>query len=336
MRPRSAVILAVIAVIVLGAGWYFGPQQNQAERQQANAGTLLFPGIAAPLEKASRIEIVHAGKSFAIVRAGDVWTMPSLGSYPVEATKVHALLAGLAELRVLARRTSDPHQFASLGVGDPKKPAATGTMVAVSDSADHAIASLIVGHQNYATSGQQTETLYVRQPGNDQSWLAEGKLTIESRPEQWIDDSIANIDHAEIVRVEVTRGNEKLVLAPNAGKLALLEPADHPPLGPFKVESVWRALESLSFSSVRAGPALPGKEIAQTVFTLTGGTAVTATLALDGKNLWGHFAATGTDAEAKSLAAKFGDWSYRLGDWRESALAPTLDDLLAKPPAAKK
>jgi hypothetical protein len=337
MKPRTTLFLVVLAVIVLGGGWYFGPHQNPAEQEQASAGTLLFPELGGALEKAERIEIAHAGKRFAILRKGDVWTLPSRGFYPVEAAKVHAMLAGLAELRVLGRRTADPAEFAALGVDDPNKSAATGTLVAVSDAAGHVLASLIVGHQNYATSGEETETLYVRRPDEDQSWLAQGKLSVDAEPDLWIDHSIANIDHTKIVHVAITRGAETLVLAPKDGKLALLDPAQHAALEPYKLDSVWRALEYLSFSSVRAGPALPGKPLASALFTLVGGTTIRVTLAREGKDLWARFAASGTDAEAKALAQKFGDWSYRLGDWRESALAPTLDDLLAKePPAAAK
>ena len=332
MKPRTTLILVVLAVIALAGGWYFGPHENLAEQQHTSAGTLLFPN--APLGKAAKIDITHAGKHFAILLKDNFWTLPSLGSYPVIPAKVHAMLAGLAELRLLARRTTDPAQFASLGVEDPNQPKATGTLVTVSDAASHPIASLIVGNQNYATAGHQTETLYVRRPGSNQSWLAQGNLGIAAEPDLWIDTSVANIDHSKILRVAITRGAQTLVFAPEKGKLALRDPAQHPKLEPYKLDSVWRGLENLSFSTVRPGPTLPGKPFARTTYTLAGNTTITATLAHDGKNLWARFAVNGTDTEAKSLARKFGAWSYRLGDWHESALAPTLGDLLAKRPAA--
>lgn len=331
MKPRTTFILVVLAVIALAGGWYFGPHENLAEQQHTSAGTLLF--ASAPLDKAAKIDITHAGKHFAILLEHNVWTLPSLGFYPVIATKVHAMLAGLAELRLLAKRTANPAQFASLGVEDPNHPKATGTLVTVSDAASHPLASLIVGNQNYATAGNQTETLYVRRPGSHQSWLAQGNLSIAAEPDLWIDDGIANIDHSKILRVVITRGAETLVFAPEKGKLALLDPAEHPKLEPYKLDSVWRGLEYLSFSTVRPGPALPGKPFARTTYTLAGNTTITATLAHDGKNLWARFDVNGTDSQAKSLARKFGTWSYRLGDWRESALAPTLGDLLAKHPS---
>ncbi|HUC18410.1 MAG TPA: DUF4340 domain-containing protein [Acetobacteraceae bacterium] len=335
MKPRSTLILVVVAVLVLGAGWYFGPHQNPAEQEQESAGTLLFPGLDTALAKAERIEIMHAGKHFAIVRKGDVWTLPSLSFYPVIATKLHAMLAGLTELRVEGRRTADPAQFATIGVDDPGRPGATGTLVSVSDGAGHVIASLITGHQNYAASGEGTETLYVRRPGQDQSWLAQGQLNIDADPDLWIDHDLTNIDHGKVTGIAVTRGTQTLTFATKDGKLALTAPAQHKPLESDKLDDVWRALEDLSFSSVRAGPALSGKILAHTIFTLAGGATVDVTLAKEGGKLWARFTASGTGAEAKTLAGKFGDWSYQLGEWRESALAPTLDDLLATPPPGK-
>jgi hypothetical protein len=340
MKPRITLILVVLAVIVLGGGWYFGPHQNPVAQEQTSAGTLLFPGFDAALAKAQAIEIAHAGKRFTIVRKGDLWALPSLGFYPVIATKLHAMLAGLAELRVAGRRTADPAEFSALGVDNPQKPGATGTLVVVSDGAGHAIASLIIGHQNYATSGEESETLYVRRPGEDRSWLAQGQLNVDADPDLWIDHSITNIDHGKVTGISVTRGEETLILAPKDGKLALIAPAQHKPLEPYKLDNVWRALEDLSFSSVRAGPALPGQAFAHTVFTLAGGTTISVTLAEEGKDqggdLWARFAAAGTDAEARRLGQKFGDWSYRIDGWREAALAPALDDLLATPPPGQK
>ncbi len=335
MKPRTSTILAVVAVVVLVAGWYFGPHQSPAERQQPATAPLFFPGLAPRLEKAARIEIASAGKKFVIERKGDVWGLPDLGFYPVEPTKVHSVLAGLALLRQVAPRTSDPAEFATLGVSDPTKAGSSGRLVEVSDASGHPIVSLIVGNQRYASTANSPETEYVRRPGENQSWLAQGPLAIDGEADLWIDHSLANISHDQIVRVSVTRGEEELDFAPKQGKLALLSPADHPPLEPYKLESVWRALESLSFSHVREGPALPGKEFARAMFTTKDGTEVTATLALDGKNLWARFAASGSGKDAKALAAKFGNWAFQLGDWRESELAPKLADLVKSAAPAK-
>ncbi|MGH7117901.1 MAG: DUF4340 domain-containing protein [Acetobacteraceae bacterium] len=335
MKPRTSAILVAVAVVVLVAGWFFGPHQNPAEQEQPAQAPLFFPGLAPRLGVAARIAITSGGKQFVMVRKGDVWGLPDRGFYPVELAKVHSMLAGLALLRRLAPRTADAAEYATLGVADPTKAGSPGSLVTVSDASGHPIVSLIIGKQRDAGSPNSPQTEYVRQPGQQQSWLAEGPLTIDGQEDVWIDHSLANVSHDQIVHISVTRGEEQLELAPKDGKLVLLSPADHPPLDPDKLTSVWRALESLSFSHVESGPKLPGKTIASTVFKTKGGTAVTATLALDGKQLWARFATSGSGKDAKELAAKFGNWAFELGDWRESELAPKLADLVKQTAPAK-
>lgn len=335
MKPRTSGILVIVGIIVLVAGWYFGPHQSPAEREQLATAPLFFPDLAPRLEQASKIEIASAGKKFVIERKGDLWGLPELGFYPVEASKVHSLLAGLTLLRRVSPRTSDPKEFATLGVADPTKAGSTGSLVVVGGAAGHQIVSLIVGQRRFATTANGPETLYVRLPGKQQSWLAEGPLSVEGQEDLWVDHSLANISHDRIVHVSVTRGEEQLAFAPKDGHLALLSPADHSALDSDKLEAVWSALESLSFSHVRAGPALPGKEFARSSFTTKDGTIITATLARDGKDLWARFAASGGGKDAKALTAKFGSWAFQLGDWRESELAPKLADLVKEAAPAK-
>lgn len=335
MKPRTSGILAIVGIIVLVAGWYFGPHQSPAEREHQTTAPLFFPGLSQRLEQAAKIEIASGGRKFLIARKVDVWGLPDLGFYPVEPAKVHSLLAGLALLHRVSPRTSDPKEYATLGVADPTRPGNTGSLVVVSDAAGHAIVSLIVGHQRFATTANGPETLYVRLPGGKQSWLAEGPLSIEGEEDLWVDHSLANISHDRIVHVSVARDEEKLVFAPKDGHLTLLSPDPHSALDTDKLEAVWRALESLSFSHVRAGPTLPGKEFARSLFTTKDGTVITARLSRDGKDLWARFAASGRGKDAKQLAAKFGSWAFQLGDWRESELAPKLADLVKAAAPAK-
>lgn len=328
MKPKTSLILAAIAVVVLLGGWYFGPHQTPTAAEHASAERLLFPDLAAPLEKAVRIEVTHQGKTFAIVRKGDTWTLPSAGFYPVAAGKVHALLAGLVGLRLVAKRTSDPKQFHALGLDDPEQKGSDANLLRVLDASGHPIVSLIVGHERFSPQGNAAETLYVRRPGNDQTWLAEGALSVDAEADQWLDHGIANIAHTEITRIEVTRGTTNLVFAPEAGKLELRTPSQHPALDQNKLDDVWRGLEELAFSSVAAGSALPGNELGHTVFTLKDGTTLTATFAENEKKLWARFTVAGTSKEADALRTKLGQWNFHLDNWRESALLPQLSDLV--------
>ena len=94
MRPRSAVILTVIAAIVLAAGWWFGPRESGRERAPAPTARLAFPDLTAKLAKARRIEMVHQGKTMELDRTAQGWSLKEQSGYPALPSRVHGLLAG--------------------------------------------------------------------------------------------------------------------------------------------------------------------------------------------------------------------------------------------------
>ena len=78
----------------------------------------MFPDLAPKLKDAARVEITHQGKQTVIEKRSDGgWGLASMHDYPVQDTKLRGLLTGLTELRLTEPRTSDPAQFARLGVG---------------------------------------------------------------------------------------------------------------------------------------------------------------------------------------------------------------------------
>ena len=79
MRARTLIILVILAVVAIGGGWYFGTAQEPAEQQSYNTGKPMFPDLAPKLKDAARIEIVHQGKTMAIVKHGDTWGLEDRG-----------------------------------------------------------------------------------------------------------------------------------------------------------------------------------------------------------------------------------------------------------------
>jgi hypothetical protein len=261
--------------------------------------------------------------------------------YPVQEAKLRGVLTGLTELRLVETRTSEPSEFARLGVDDPAGGTANGNLVQVMDATGKPLAELIVGHRKVRAQGDLPDQVYVRRPGENQSWLADGNLQVDADPAQWLDRNVMNIGHDRIASVVV--GDKALVFGQLAGRFALIEPADHPKLEGYKVEDVARALEMLSFQQVRADADAPkdSAEAGHSVFTTSDGLAVTATVLhggkdADSKDVWARFSATGSDktkAEADALNGRLAGWVYEIGSWKEKSLVPTLDDLKAPEPA---
>jgi hypothetical protein len=336
MRGRTVGLLVGLGVLALAGGWYFGAATTPAEQTSVAAGQLMFPGLAGRLKDAARVVITHQGKATVIEKRADgAWGIAAMHDYPVQEAKLRGMLTGLTELRLAEARTTDPAEFSRLGVDDPHGAASSADLLQVTDAKGKPIVEVIVGHRRMRSQGNVPDEIYVRRPGENQSWLAEGSLQVDADPAMWLDRDIMNIGHDRITSVVV--GDQALVFGLVDGKFALTQPTDHPKLESYKVDDVDRGLETLTLEAVKADAEVPGPEAGHAVFTTADGLAVTVRVFHVGKDVWARFSAAATSdkakAEADRLNAKLAGWTYQIGSWKEKSLVPVMDDLKAEPPA---
>jgi hypothetical protein len=335
MKARTTYLLAAAAVVALAAGWQFGLRSVPVGQVEVAPGTLVFPGLAAKLQQAASIEATHQGKTMVIARKDGKWGLADRGGFPIQSDKLRELLTGLTELRITEARTADPTQFARLGVEDAQPATSNSTLLRVLAADGSPLAELIVGHRRVRTQGNLPESIYIRRPGETQSWVAEGRLPVDADPQLWFDRDIANIDHSRIASVVVTRGNTVLDFARDGDKLVLKSPADHPKLDDYRLEEVARGLETLTLTDVKPVAQQPGEKIGTAVVITTDGLKITIGVFRADKDIWIQLAATGegaAKAEADALQARVGNWAYQVGSWKEKSFAPTMDDLKASEP----
>jgi Domain of unknown function (DUF4340) len=343
MRAPVVAALVVLAVLVVAGGWYFGTATAPPERTTIASGGLMFPELATQLRDATKVEITHQDKVTVIEkRPGGGWGVVSLHDYPVQETKLRGLLTGLTELRLAEARTSDPAEFARLGVDDPKSKGSTGDLLRVLDASGKPLVALIIGHRRVRGQANVPDEVYVRRPEENQSWLAEGSLPLEADATQWLDRDVLNIAHDRIASVTAARVEEgggagqPLVFAQVDGKFSLTQPTDHPKLEDYKVDDVARALEQLTFQAVQADADVTGSEVGHSVFTTKEGLAVNVTVLHVDKDAWARFTVSSSDdkakAEAERLGGRLAGWTYQIGSWKERSLLPTIDDLKAAEP----
>jgi hypothetical protein len=344
MKTRTLVILCVLGLASLAGGWFLGIAREPTEQASVASGTLMFPGLAAKLADAARIEITHQGTTITLARKGNKpespWGLLQRDLYPVQVTKLRGMLTALTELRLVEPRTSDPALYSRLGLEDADQKQGASNLLRVFDAAGHPIAELLVGHRRVRTAGNVPDQVFVRRVGEAQTWLAEGSLEVDADPQLWLDRDIMNIDHSRIAGVVVHRGDSELDFATQGGKLALTAPANPPKLEDYKLDDLGRGLELLTFEDVAADKDAAaqkiGEAIGSAVFTTADGLAVSVTVFKGEKDIWARFSATGGDKakdEAAKLNARLAGWSYQLGSWKEASLTPSLDSLKAAPPA---
>ncbi|WP_428493155.1 DUF4340 domain-containing protein [Rhodopila sp.] len=336
MRARGVGTLVILGVVAVLGGWYFGTRLTPGEQTTVARGKLMFPDLAPKLGQVARIEITHQAKQTVIEKRPDGgWGVASMHDYPVQEAKLRGMLTGLTELRLAEPRTSDPAEFSRLGVDDPNGASSSADLLRLVDASNKPVAALIVGHRRIRSQADVPEEVYVRRPGENQSWLAEGGLQVDADASLWLDRNVMNISHERIASVVV--GDQALTFTRRDGKFALTQPADHPKLEDYKVDDVARGLELLTFQEVKADADAPGSEAGHSVFTTDDGLAVKVTVLHAGSHVWARFAASAasdkTKVEADRMNGRLAGWSYEIGSWKEKSLVPSMADLKAEEPA---
>ncbi len=338
MNRRTLLLLGAAAIATVGGALVLTPETAQQGPAPGAQGGLAFEGLAERLQGASRIEISKHDAKLELQRRGEAWVLPAKGGYPVRPERVRELLVGLTELRLAEARTSDPTQFDRLGVDDPMNAGSTALLLRVLDAQGGAIAELIIGRRRVRTQGNVPESVYVRRPGQNQSWLAEGRLPADADPQLWLDRDIANLPHGRIRRVTVQRKDQPVLVLLRGeeaeAKLRLAEPAEAPPSDEVTLDEIGRAFEFLTFIDVKPAAEIPGTALGESRFELADGSAITVAPHKDGDTLWIRLRAEGGE-EAKGLDARWQGWAYQVGAWKEKAFIPRPEDLAARQSAAQ-
>ena len=328
MQRRSLILLGSAAVIAMAGALLIKPPQPPAP--PVGTGALAFPGLAQRLPNAARIEVRRHDAALEIIRRGDVWVLPTKGDYPIRQEKLRELLTGLTELRLVEPRTGNPELVDRLGLEDPMGAGATSALLRVLDAQGAALVELVIGRRRVRTQGNVPESAYVRRPNENQAWLAEGRIPVDADPQLWLDRDIANLPRERVQRVVVARtGEEALVLTHSGqpdGKLAITTPADAPPADDISLDEVSRSFEFLTFLDVRREADAPGEALGETRIEMTDRLAIIARPRKQGEEIWVTLAAEG-DEEAARLNARWRGWVYQIGQWKEKAMIPRLEDL---------
>jgi hypothetical protein len=334
MKPRSALILFALGVVALAIGIAIQPRPDAPP---AEIGQAVFPGIAAKLASAARIEIIGEGKHAVLLRQeeseGESWGVNERDGFPADMAKLRALFAGLGELRFAEPLTADPALFGRLGVDAPATPGSTATFLDVKNADGVTLASVIVGHRSVRGRGDVPDSIYLRRPGEARAWRAEGKLAADADPLMWMRRRILDIKADKIALVELYRDDTTLRLSRHGDALAL----DDPPPGKvdeFTPLEVAQALDDLTLIDARRFPA-SGKRVGSALFTTTDGANVAVTLSMDGNKLWGDFSVIGAPDPIQGRERSMDwldDWVFELPPERLHGLLPKVTDFVRPEP----
>ena len=328
-QRRVAYLFVAALVVVAGAFWL-----SYSKRPQSNetpAGAPVLEGLKATLNDVTEIRIAKGDATHVTLKKRDAdWSVLER-EYTADSGKVRKLLLDLGALRVVEEKTSDPANYARIGVEDVSSPKAGGTRVEI--VTPKKVHTLIVG------KSAEGKAAYVRVAGAAKSALASPQLTPEADPKRWLDHAVADIPESRVKDVAIT---------PAAGP-AYSVTREKKEQNDFTVSNVPKGRE---LSNPGAGTAVAGdlttlqlddvrhavpdaKPTASATFHTFDGLEVKVDGFLDGDRhylaLTPASTAKETEAESQTLAGRTKGWQYEVPSYKYDALFRPLEELLKKP-----
>jgi hypothetical protein len=246
MNQKKFSILAVAAVVLLVAGVWIS-MHRAGERADMGGGSV-FADLQAALGEVEEIRLSKGdGSRTTLRRNAGGWTVVER-QYPADAARVRELALGLASLRIIERKTSDPANYARLGVEAPDTPTAASILVEV--VAGKKTWSLIVG------KGADGRAVYVRRPTEAGSALAQPFITADPDQKRWVDRLIVDIPGANVhdIAIKPSNGPGYLLTRADRGSADLTLspiPKGRTPVSSMSLNAQADALTAFNFDDVR-------------------------------------------------------------------------------------
>lgn len=197
MNTRNLLTLSVAAlVLILGAWWLSTRHSGSTEVNE----TTLYPALKSNLDSVRIVRIYGKNNELVeLARTGNQFEVTQRHQYPANNAKVRTLLMDLAAAKLREEKTSNPANYAALGVEDISANS-TGTRVELVDTS----VNLIVGKKDAAT-----HSTYIRRTNDKASWLIDIELTVAADPTQWLQRQVVNIAADRIVDLNIQAADTK-------------------------------------------------------------------------------------------------------------------------------
>jgi len=261
MTRKQMAIVAGVAAVLLGAGVSLNVRRSS---DQANlGGGSVFTDLTPSLAQVSEIRLSKGDGSRTTLRKETAgWTVVER-QYPADAARVRDLLMGLTHLKVVERKTSDPANYAKLGVEAPDTPTAASTLVEV--VAGQKTWSLLVGKN---AAGR---AVYSRKPGEAVSLLVEPALTVDPDQKRWIDRLLVDVAGAHVHDISVkpaSGAGYQLTRAKPADPDLVLSPVPkgRTPASNMSLNGQADTLTAFNFDDLRPVPATPPAKVDRATF----------------------------------------------------------------------
>jgi hypothetical protein len=344
-RRRNLAVLAALALasVLLAV---LALDRRAAEVAPKYPPQAYFPGLAGKLGEVTRIHIESKKDGAFDVTFVPMkgWVLPGRSNYPASFEEVRKTLVGMAALQTIAPKTARPDWFHYVDLDGPPK--GGGILMSFSDDKGRVLAALIAGKSEDIGDASESVGLFVRKPGETQSWLVSSPFAPHASQSAWLRKNVVNVDRIRIQEVDVRplSGPAYAVRRdkPSDMNFALTPvPRGREPADASAPDAVASALADFSFDDIQpAGNFDFENQASRTVTRTFDGLIVGVDVVKQGSDYWARVAAGAVpgkpDAakEARDINTYAQGWAYKLPAFKGAQFMASLDGLLR--PLAKK
>lgn len=328
MTPRHLVVMAVLAVVSVGAAAAV-LRTGTAVITSDRRGERVLPALAAKPNEITSVTIRQGGEPLAIDRRDGGFVTADTG-FPIKADSVRDLIAGSIELTFEEARTADPARYGELGLAEPGASDGAGRRIVVR-SAGGDLADFVLGNRDTGVGGAGGG-VFVRLAGQPQTWLARGNVRLPARRADWFEAVDLGVKRDDIRKIVLAGGGRDSVTisvaADKPGELTIESVPENRAADTGKLARLTSLVENFSFEDVRkrSQPAGDARRV-----TIDVGDAMRLVVAAAGEPGWVQIAVEPVgDArreQVSALAAKVAGYDFRLPADRAELIGWTMDDL---------
>lgn len=342
---RHLVMLTLLTVVAVVASIIAVVEQESSVKQQF-VPEQMYPGLETRLDQVSKIVYMlprgmRDPEKITIERVGkNQWGVAERHNYPAQSSLVQKALIGVSELQLYQPRTARKEWLRRLGLVEPEN---IGKAVRVEffDTSGKKLVALLAGKVPEQTIDARGEgMIYVRRDGEDQSWLARGRLPLIQTPQDWLDPAFLGISRDEIKRVTLWAGTDHPAVLSRPSKDENDFAVENVPEGRVTrgapiVNGAATSIVDLQFEDVvpLASFSFPDTS-PQDIFETFDGLKLTLTINGGGGSLWTKIVAsvdpdgadvTAAQKKADEINALVGAWAYKLPQTAGGQLTQSMD-----------
>jgi len=259
MKLKTLSMLAVIAAVLIIVAVFMAEQQKPGA---PTTGQPVFPELKTVINDVTELSVATQSGTITLHRQEDIWRVKEKYDYPADLGTVRETLIGLAELTTLEPKTRKPELYEKLGLQDVEAEGSLSTGITLKDATGNTVAAAVIGNDRPAQGKSGYKEIFIRKAGDPQTWLVEGRLSVEKNPGKWLDNELVQIETKRVRRLIVTHPDKTRLVVEKAKPTGLNYQVANLPEGleiesQFTVNNIVSTVTSLSLDDVNPVSEIP-------------------------------------------------------------------------------